>query len=178
MPIHITSYFIHSLNIYRYIFSVYNVLRRLPISIFHCLLSLHCSSLSPLCLNSSRMPSVQLRLGLPFLLLPCGVHNSTCFGILSLSIRTTCPYHLSWLVLMSSTIVVLTFMMSLILSFLIRSLLDLPADLLQKSISVVRSMFSDVFFSGHISLLYVTIICFKIKNPSLVELCWQKKRNP
>jgi hypothetical protein len=22
------------------------------------------------------------------------------------------------------------------------------------------------------------IICFKIKNPPLVELCWQKKRNP
>jgi hypothetical protein len=97
------------------------------------------------------MPSVQLRLGLPFLLLPCGVHNSTCFGSLSLSIRTTCPYHLSWLVLMSSTIVVLTFMMSLILSFLIRSLLDLPADLLQKSISIVRSMFSDFFFSAAIS---------------------------
>jgi hypothetical protein len=104
------------------------------------------------------MLSVQLRLGLPFLLLPCCVHNSTCFGSLSLSIRTTCPYHLSWLVLMSSTIVVLTFMMSLILSFLIRSLLDLPADLLQKSISVVRSMFSDFFFSGHISLLYVTML--------------------
>jgi hypothetical protein len=100
-----------------YIFSVYNILRRLQISIFHCLLSLHCSSLSPVCLNSSRMPSVHLRLGLPFLLLPCGVHNSTCFGSLSLSIRTTCPYHLSWLVLMSSTIVVLTFTMSLIISF-------------------------------------------------------------
>jgi hypothetical protein len=69
----------------------------------------------------------------------------TCFGSLSFSIRTTCPYHLSWLVLMSSTIVVLTFMMSLIVSFLIRSLLDLPPDLLQKSISVVRSLFYCVF---------------------------------
>jgi hypothetical protein len=59
---------------------------------------------------------------------------------------------------MFSTIVVLTFMMSLILSFLIRSLLELPADLLQKSISVVRSMFSDLFFSGHISLLHVTVL--------------------
>jgi hypothetical protein len=49
-------------------------------------------------------------------------------------------------------------MMSLILSFLIRSLLELPADLLQKSISVVRSMFSDLFFSGHISLLHVTML--------------------
>jgi hypothetical protein len=24
----------------------------------------------------------------------------------------------------------------------------------------------------------VPIICFKIKNPPPVELCWQKKRNP
>jgi hypothetical protein len=65
---------------YYLVFSVYNVLRCLSISIFHCLLSLHCSSFKPLSLTSSRTPSVQLRLGLPFLFLLCGVHNHTCFG--------------------------------------------------------------------------------------------------
>jgi hypothetical protein len=56
------------------------------------------------------------------------------------------------------SIIILVLEVSLILSFLIRSLLDLPADLLQKYISVVKSMFSDLFFSGHISLLYVTML--------------------
>jgi hypothetical protein len=27
-------------------------------------------------------------------------------------------------------------------------------------------------------VIQITIICFKIKNPPPVELCWQKKRNP
>jgi hypothetical protein len=106
------------------------------------------------------MPSVQLRLGLPFLLLLCGVHNHMYLFWKSFpSSHTAYPYHLNWLVLMfSTTIVVLTFIIFLILPFLIRFLLDLSADLHQKSISVVRNMVSDLFFSDHISQLYVTML--------------------
>jgi hypothetical protein len=36
----------------------------------------------------------------------------------------------------------------------------------------------DVVISGDEIKMNVGIICFKIKNPPPVELCWQKKRNP
>jgi hypothetical protein len=68
----------------------------------------------------------------------------------------------------------LIFMIPLILSFFILSLLDLPVDLLQ--ISVVRSMIFDLFFSGHILLLYVTML-FMMVSYILLLLSFETEDN-
>jgi hypothetical protein len=65
-------------------------------------------------------------------------------------------------------------MIPLILSFFILSLLDLPVDLLK--ISVVRSMIFDLFFSGHILLLYVTMV-FMMVSYILLLLSFETEDN-
>ena len=72
-------------------------------------LSFQSSSINPFSSISPLISSAQVSLGLPRFLLPGGLHFKTFFGSLPSSIRWTCPYHLSWLVLISSKRDLVTF---------------------------------------------------------------------
>lgn len=87
--------------------------------------------------------TLQFFLGRPLLLLLYGVNVKNCLGSLSLDILCTPLYHISCSVFMTSIIVCLVSFISRIIPLRLRSLLDKPAELLQKSISAASSIFSD-----------------------------------
>ena len=75
----------------------------------------------------------------------------TIFGSLPSSIRWTCPYHFSCLVLISSKRDLVTFIFCLIILFLILSFLEIRAERRQKSISVEFSFPTVFAFKHHVS---------------------------
>ena len=103
---------------------------------FHLSLSFQSSSINPFSSISPLIPSALVSFGLPRFLLPGGLHFITFYGSLPSSIRWTCPYHLSCLVLIPSKIDLVTFIFCLIILFLILSFLEIRAERRQKSISV------------------------------------------
>ena len=76
---------------------------------FHLSLSFQSSSINPFSSIRPLISSAQVSLGLPRFLLPGGLYFITFFGSLPSSIRWTCPYHLSCLVLISSKRDLVTF---------------------------------------------------------------------
>ena len=107
------------------------------------------SSDNPLSDKSFLMLSNHLRFGLPLLLFPI-----TVFPMYSSSLLETCPYHfnlLSWTFLDISP----TFVVPLILSFLILSILVTPLIHLNILISATSNFFSCAFFTAHVSAPYI-----------------------
>uniref|UniRef100_A0A224XRE5 Uncharacterized protein n=1 Tax=Panstrongylus lignarius TaxID=156445 RepID=A0A224XRE5_9HEMI len=89
------------------------------------------ASVKPYPVRFSNAGSFHLVLGLPLLLLPSTVISYTAFGILSTSILNKCPSHFSCFISIDWRIFCWTFKCVLMSTFLIFSLLDLPAVLLQ-----------------------------------------------
>ena len=121
----------------------HNSCRRLPETKLHSSLFLHWSGSKFLVAMAPCTPSIHVFLGHPLFLLSVGVHSIINFGILSSGILLTWAYHcnLFFCIMSMMTCFPFTPMISFICSFLILSLLDFLADLLNTSISVDRILF-------------------------------------
>src|SRR3984885_4518188 len=112
----------------------------------------------PLSFMSSSTLSIHFFLGLPLLLKPSTSPCSTFAGILSFSILITCPYHVSLLLLILSTIVSFCPSSSRVTSFRIFSLLDLfnspRSHPISHPISAASSLRSSSFFMHQVSAPY------------------------
>ena len=143
-------------------------------------LSFQSPSINPFSPISPLIPSAQVSLGLPRILLPGGCHFITYFGSLPSSILWTWPYHWSCFVLISSKRDLVTFIFCLIIVFLILSFLEILAERRQKTISVEFNFVVVFAFKRHVSgwmypilILYYNIIILwdhcRIFGPSLTE---------
>ncbi|CAH0381356.1 unnamed protein product [Bemisia tabaci] len=86
-----------------------------------------------------------------------GTHSNTFFGNLVSATLCTCPYHTNSPVMITCTIVPSTPIISETRSFLICSLLEIPVDIRQKSISVALSISWVRTFNYHTSLSWFII---------------------
>ena len=104
--------------------------------------------------KSFLMLSKHLRFGLPLLLFPGTSIPITLLPTYSSSLLNTCPYHFN---LLSCTFLDIspTFVVPLILSFLILSSLVTPLIHHNIIISATSIFFSCAFFTAHISALYI-----------------------
>ena len=109
------------------------------------------SSDNPLSDKSFLMLSSHLRFGLPLLLFPGTSIPITLFPTYSSSLLETCLYHFN---LLSCTFLDIshTFVVPLILSFPILSILVTPLNIL---ISATSNFFSCAFFTAHVSAPYI-----------------------
>ena len=100
------------------------------------------------------MLSNHLRFGLPLLLFPGTSIVTTILPTYSSSLLNTCPYHFN---LLSCTFLDIspTFVVPLILSFLILSILVTPLIHLNILISATSNFFSCAFFTAHVSAPYI-----------------------
>src|SRR6218665_4095486 len=106
--------------------------------------------------KSSLTLSIHLFLCLPLLLSPLTCPCSAAFGSLFRSILSTCPNHVSLLLLLIFSITVSSALRSsLVFSFLILYLLLLPRVLLNHAISATSSLLSSSFISVHHSEPYI-----------------------
>ena len=94
---------------------------------------------------------IHVFLGLPLLRLPSGSHSNANLGSLSYPIRITWPNQPSCFSSIICIIFFFTFNASLIVSLRTLSSLDLPADLLQKSISKAIHLSFCLFFKVQVS---------------------------
>ena len=102
-----------------------------------------------------------------FLLLSSAFHSSIIFEILSLPILLKYPNHLKFLSSITWIILWWTFIISIILIFLIFSIIDFLATLSQKPISLGNSLFAFSLFSVKLSGPYDMRFCtndLKIKS--------------
>ena len=104
--------------------------------------------------KSFLMLSKHLRFGLPLLLFLGTSIPVTLLPKYSSSLLNTCPYHFN---LLSCTFLDIspTFVVPLILSFLILSSLVTPLIHLNILISATSNFFSCAFFTAHVSALYI-----------------------
>ena len=114
------------------------------------------SSDNPLSDKSFLMLSIHLRFGLPLLLFAGISIPNTLFPTYSSSLLETCPYHFN---LLSCTFLDIspTFVVPLILSFLILSILVTPLIHLNILISATSNFFSCAFFTAHVSAPYIIV---------------------
>ena len=112
------------------------------------------SSDNPLSDKSFLMLSIHLRFGLPLLLFPGTSIPDTLFPTYSSSLLETCPYHFN-LLSCSFLDISPTFVVPLILSFLILSILVTPLIHLNILISATSNFFSCAFFTAHVSAPYI-----------------------
>ena len=112
------------------------------------------SSDNPLSDKSFLVLSNHLRFGLPLLLFPGTSIPITLFPTYSSSLLKTCPYHFN---LLSCTFLDIspTFVVPLILSFLILSTLVTPLIHLNILVSATSNFFSCAFFTAHVSAPYI-----------------------
>ena len=104
--------------------------------------------------KSFLMLSSHSRFGLPLLLFPGTAISITRLPTYSSSLLNTCPHHFN---LLSSTFLVIspTFVVHLIISFLILSSLVTPLIHLNILISATSNFFSCAFFTAHVSAPYI-----------------------
>ena len=109
----------------------------------------------PFSLMSSFTLSNHLLLGLPLFLLPCTFITVALLPTQCSSLRITCPYHFN---LLSCTFFVIspTFVVHLILSFLILSSFVTPHIHRSILISATSTFFSCAFFNAHVSAQYIS----------------------
>ena len=123
------------------------------------------------------MLSNHLRFGLPLLLFPGTSIPITLFPTYSSSLLETCPYHFN---LLSCTFLDIspTFVVPLILSFLILYILVTPLIHLNILISATSNFFSCAFFTAHVSapLLVLQLSC--ILSPWLSNLFFGRTESP
>ena len=112
------------------------------------------SSDNPLSDKSFLMLSNHLRFGLPLLLFPGTSIPITLFPTYSSSLLETCPYHFNLLSCIFLDVSP-TFVVTLILSFLILSILVTPLIQLNIIISATSNFFSCAFFTAHDSAPYI-----------------------
>ena len=110
---------------------------------------------SPFSLMSSFTLSNHLLLGLPLFLLPCTFTTIALLPTYCSSLRITCPYHFN---LVSCTFFVIspTFVVPLILSFLILSSFVTPHIHRSILISATSNFFPCAFFNAHVSAPYIS----------------------
>ena len=148
LPIYPPTY----LPIYLYIW-FHNSCRHLPETKFHSSLFLHWSGSKFLVSMAACTLSIHVFLGRPLFLLSVGVHSIINFGILSSRIPLTWPYHckLFFSIMSMMSCFPFTPIISFICSFLILSLLDFLADLLNTPILVDRILFISLVGICHTS---------------------------
>ena len=128
-----------------------------PMRCLHLGRSCTSSSDNPLSDKSFLMLSNHLRFGLPLLLFPGTSIPITLFPTYSSSLLETSPYHFN---LLSCTFLDIypTFVVPLILSFLILSILVTPLIHLNILISATSNFFSCAFFTAHVYINTFIII--------------------
>ena len=129
--------------------------------------------------KSFLMLSNRLRFGLPLLLFPGTSIPITLFPTYSSSLLETCPYHFN---LLSCTFLDIspTFVVPLILSFLILSILVTPLIHFNILISATSNFFSCAFFTAHVSAPYIIagLTTVLYTSPGLSNLFFGRTESP